>query len=72
MVSQGFVYGDAYVVNGTPEDRAVSDEVIRGAAAEAEGRRLNELHSVVEGALPDLFGPDGENPAWCENPGPRS
>ncbi len=71
MVFQGFVYGDVYVVNGTPDDRAVSDESIRGAAAEAEDRRLNELHSVVEAALPGLFGPEGENPAWCANPGPR-
>ena len=69
-VFQGFVHGDLYVAIGQPEDRAVFDDAIREAAAEAENRRLNELNTIIETALPDLFGPAGENPAWSENAGP--
>lgn len=76
MVFQEFVYGDACVVNGQPEDRPFPDETeehiaIRCAAMDATNRRLNELTPLIQGALPDLFGADGENPAWCPNPGPR-
>ena len=71
MAFQGFVFGDAYVASGQPEDLAVQDGAIREAAGIAEDRRLNELHAAIEAALPELFGPDGENPAWCDNPGPR-
>lgn len=71
MVFQGFIFGDAYVACGQHEDRAVQDEAIRETAGIAEDRLLNELHAAIEAALPELFGPDGENPAWCDNPGPR-
>lgn len=76
MVFQDFVHGDACVVNGQPEDRPFPDETeehiaIRCAAMDATTRRLNELTPLIEGALPYLFGSDGENPAWCPNPGPR-
>lgn len=71
MVFQGFVYGDAYVAIGQPEDMPVRDKAARDAACAAENRRLNELTRVVEDALPSLFGATGENPAWSENPGPR-
>lgn len=70
LVFQAFVHGDAYVATGSPKDRAVpgcsrAARAIRDAAAEAENRRLNELHRVVESVLPDLFGPEGDNPDWA-------
>lgn len=69
LVFQAFVHGDAYVAAGAPDDRAVlgtskAAQAIRDAAGDAETRRLNELHRVIEDALPDLFGPPGDNPAW--------
>lgn len=71
MVLQGFVSGEAYIAGGQPEDLAVLDEDIRGNAKCAEDELLTTLTQVVEAALPDLFGAAGENPLWCENPGPR-
>ena len=76
MVFQEFVHGDVCVVNGQPEDRPFPDETdehiaIRCAAMDATNQRLNELTPLIEVALPHLFGSDGENPAWCPNPGPR-
>lgn len=70
MVFQAFVHGDAYVATGSPKDRAVpgrskAAHAIRDAAGEAETVRLNELHRVVEGLIPDLFGPAGQNPEWA-------
>ncbi|MDP4024430.1 hypothetical protein Q8W71_17535 [Methylobacterium sp. NEAU 140] len=76
LVFQAFVHGDAFVATGAPKDRAVpgrsrAAQAIRDAAAEAETERLNELHQVVERNLPDLFGPDGGNPAWAVAMGAR-
>lgn len=71
MALQGFVSGEAYIVGGQPEDLAVRDEDVRGTAKCAEDELLTTLVQVVEAALPDLFGAPGENPMWCENPGPR-
>jgi hypothetical protein len=71
MVLQGFISGEAYIVGEQPEDLAVLDEDIRGNAKCAEDELLTTLTQVVEAALPDLFGTSGENPLWCENPGPR-
>lgn len=71
MVLQGFVSGDQYIANGQPEDLAVLDEEVRGTAKCAEDELLTTLTQVVEAALPDLFGADGENPMWSDNPGPR-
>lgn len=71
MVLQGFISGEAYIVGEQPEDLAVFDEDIRGNAKCAEDELLTTLTQVVEAALPDLFGADGENPMWCDNPGPR-
>lgn len=71
MVLQGFISGDHYIANGQPEDLAVLDEEIRGNAKCAEDELLTTLTQVVEAALPDLFGAAGENPMWCDNPGPR-
>ncbi|AYO83688.1 hypothetical protein [Methylobacterium brachiatum] len=70
LVFQAFVHGDAYVATGSPRDRAVpgrskAAQAIRDAAADAETARLNELHRVVESALPCLFGPASENPEWA-------
>ena len=70
LVFQAFVHGDAYVATGSPKDRAVPSrskaaQAIRDAAADAETARLNELHRVVESALPCLFGSTGENPDWA-------
>lgn len=71
MVLQGFISGDQYIANGQPEDLALLDEDIRGSAKCAEDELLTTITQVVEAALPGLFGADGENPMWCENPGPR-
>ncbi|GAB6843996.1 hypothetical protein HNR00_005090 [Methylorubrum rhodinum] len=67
MVFQAFVSGDGYA----PADRPVQDEQLRYEANEACDRRLTQLHTEIEGALPDLFGPDGEHPAWSDSPGPQ-
>lgn len=71
MVLQGFISGEAYIVGEQPEDLAVLDEDVRGNAKCAEDELLTTLTQVVEAALPELFGADGENPVWCDNPGPR-
>lgn len=75
MILQEFIHGDACVVGGQPEDRPFPDdtdqhEQIRGAAAEASNRRLNELTPLIHDLFPDLFGQPSENPMWCANPGP--
>lgn len=67
MVFQAFVSGDGYA----PADRPVEDEGLRHEANETCDRRLTQLHAEIEAALPDLFGPDGGNPSWCDNPGPH-
>lgn len=66
MVFQGFLSGQAYA----PEDRVLSCDEERGEAYDRECRGMTELYRTVEDAVPDLFGPKGENPAWCANPGP--
>ena len=66
MVFQGFLSGQAYA----PEDRVLSCDAARGEAYDRECRGMTELYRTVEDAVPDLFGPEGENPAWCANPGP--
>lgn len=66
MVFAEFVGGDAMTVNDQIEDYAVLDENVRHQAMEAE----NQLTPEIEAALPELFGPPGENPAWSENAGP--
>lgn len=72
MVFQSFIGGDGYA----PADRAVAGRskaahAIRGEAQDASCRRLTEIHHVIEDALPDLFGPDGENPEWAVAMGAR-
>lgn len=62
MVFQGFLSGDAYA----EEDKVLADRRDRGEAENRSTASLNELHRVIEDALPDLFGPDGENPAWSQ------
>ncbi len=39
----------------------------RGAASERAGLLLNRIYDDVASALPVLFGPAGENPAWVED-----
>ncbi len=65
MVFQGFLGGDAY----RPEDRVLHSDDERGQAMDRESKRLAELYRAVEDALPDLFGPEGENPAWSQTAG---
>lgn len=65
MVFQGFLGGDAY----RPEDRVLHSDDERGQAMDRESKRLIELYRAVEDALPDLFGPEGENPAWSHTAG---
>ena len=66
MVFQSFVGGDGYA----PSDRAVPGRskaacAIRGEAQDESCRMLTEVHDVIEDALPDLFGPAGQNPKWA-------
>ncbi|WP_156387586.1 hypothetical protein [Methylobacterium sp. Leaf399] len=61
MVFQGFLSGNAFA----PEDRVIHSDEERGEADAREGERLNSLYRTIEDALPDLFGPPGENPAWA-------
>lgn len=70
MVFRAYVHGDFYVATGHPAERPVPGEseaahAIRAEADEASNARLTELHKVVERAIPDLFGPAGENPEWA-------
>lgn len=72
MVFQAFVSGDACA----PNDRAVRGwskraRAIRDAAMDASCQRLTEIHHVVEDALPNLFGPQGENPEWAVRMGAK-
>jgi hypothetical protein len=60
MVFQGFLHGDAYA----PEDRVLRSDEARGEAGVRSDSLLSELFRTIEDALPDLFGPEGENPAW--------
>ena len=63
LVFQGYLYGDL-----VPEkDQVLPDQDARDAAGDRENDRLNEIHRTVTGALPDLFGPDGDHPAWATN-----
>jgi hypothetical protein len=41
---------------------------IRQVAIDEEGEGERALRTIAE-AVRDLFGPKGENPAWCKNPG---
>ncbi|NEU13555.1 hypothetical protein G3T14_15655 [Methylobacterium sp. BTF04] len=60
MVFQGFLHGDAYA----PDDRVLQSDEARGEAGVRSDNLLSELFRTIENALPDLFGPEGENPAW--------
>jgi len=65
MVLQGFLSGQAYA----EADRVLSDEDARGEAFDLECRLSSGLYTMVERAFPDLFGPDGEHPAWASTAG---
>lgn len=65
MVFQSFLSGDAYAES----DKVLSDRNARGEADERSSARLCELYRVIENALPDLFGPDGDNPVWARTTG---
>lgn len=61
LVLAGFISGDAYA----PEDRPVRDPEARELAHKEDCELLTDLYPLVEGMLPDLFGPEGELPAWA-------
>ena len=63
MVWQAFLSGDAYA----PEDRVLRDEDARGTACDLSSKALTELHTLIEGALPELFGLPGEDPTWAQS-----
>ncbi|KMO30727.1 hypothetical protein VQ02_27610 [Methylobacterium variabile] len=65
LVFQDFLSGAAYA----PEDRVLTDDDQRSAAIERAERLLNRIYDDVAAALPALFGPAGENPAWVEDYG---
>ncbi|MCC0808556.1 hypothetical protein FPV16_20495 [Methylobacterium sp. W2] len=61
LAFQGYLYGDLV----PEEDQVLADQDERDAAGDRENDRLNEIHRAVTAALPDLFGPTGEHPAWA-------
>lgn len=61
LVFQGYLYGDLV----PEEDQVVPDQDARNAAVDCESDRLSELHRAVTAALPELFGPPGDHPAWA-------
>ncbi|MFH6783574.1 MULTISPECIES: hypothetical protein [Methylobacterium] len=63
LVFQDFLSGAAYA----EEDRVLTDDGQRSAAIERAERLLNRIYDDVAAALPALFGPAGENPAWVED-----
>ncbi|SFV06179.1 hypothetical protein SAMN02799631_04367 [Methylobacterium sp. 174MFSha1.1] len=63
LVFQDFLSGAAYA----EEDRVLTDDEQRSAAIERAERLLNRIYDDVAAALPALFGPAGENPAWVED-----
>ncbi|WP_182179258.1 hypothetical protein [Methylobacterium radiotolerans] len=66
MVFQAFVSGDAFRPKDQPvPGRSKRAQTIRGEASDASCRRLTDLHNVIEGVLPALFGSAGENPDWA-------
>ena len=65
MVFQGFLSGSAYGL----EDYVLASDDDRGEAYDQECRGLTELYRTIEDALPDLFGPAGESPAWSQTAG---
>ncbi|SFT11024.1 hypothetical protein [Methylobacterium sp. yr668] len=66
MVFQAFVSGDAFGPKDQPvPGRSKRAQTIRGEASDASCQRLTELHTVVEGVLPALFGSAGQNPNWA-------
>ncbi|KMO20633.1 hypothetical protein [Methylobacterium platani] len=63
LVFQDFLSGAAYA----EEDRVLTDDGERSTAIERAERLLNRIYDDVAAALPTLFGPAGENPAWVED-----
>lgn len=63
LVFQDFLSGAAYA----EEDRVLTDDDQRSAAIERAEGLLNRIYDDVTAALPALFGPAGENPAWVED-----
>lgn len=55
-----FVSGIAHA----PADR-LCDAAIRDEAERRSNDLLSAIPARIEAALPDLFGPDGEDPAWA-------
>lgn len=69
MVFQGFLSGQSHA----EEDYVLPSDEDRGEAFDRECKGLSELYRIVEDAVPDLFGPEGENPAWAPiNKGART
>lgn len=62
LVFYSFLAGDSYA----EVDKVLKDHEARGAAENVSGRSLTDLYTVIEDALPDLFGPAGDNPAWSK------
>jgi len=61
MVFQGFLSGQAYA----EADYVLPSDEDRSEACDRESESMTELYRTVEDAVPELFGPEGENPAWA-------
>ena len=62
-VFQDLLAGDAY----SEKNRIVTDDGQRSAAIERHEQLFRQIYDDVAAALPALFGPEGEHPAWVED-----
>lgn len=62
MVFNGFLDGSAYEA----PDKVLSDPIARSEANDRSNAALTEIFAFIEDALPDLFGPAGDNPTWSK------
>lgn len=64
MALAQYVYGD-----GRADADQFEDEALRSAAADVADDLLNRIDDRLWVLLPDLYGPDGDHPAWALDSG---
>ena len=64
MALAQYVYGD-----GRSDADQFEDEALRSAASDVADDLLNRIDGRLWVLLPDLYGPDGDHPAWALNSG---
>lgn len=60
-----WVFADFVSGSGHAEDDKLCSEEIRSEAIRNCDRLLPELLTLVPATLPEMFGPDGEDPPWA-------